>query len=517
MFFQSEGFTRDVTDPAGEKPAGLAVRSVLKSHGGGVFALTGIYCAVAKELGLPVWPVVSPYHAFARYDDGAERVNVEMTQAGGHFDDAVYQEGYVLRIPAAALLKSQGCGPLLAAMLGSIASAANGAAEPDLAAALSKRAMELEPTCFQAMLVSARIDQAAGRWGEATATLQRLARTSARLRRAARHVGRPPPLCRRHAGGDRSYQAAIRTRIKPFGLAEGFDAEVWCRIAEIHADRYEQARRAGDPAWASHLNRCSAALMECLRLNPGHPRARDVLVRIGGRTVACLRPDRRRASGKLRNDHLASAGHGRLVGADAGGGPVGGRDGVDPGPPLLDDTADELVHEVRVRAVVPAALLEGQVRSSWPYTNRLVNRPISGGNRSAGPAARALVAALRPVSRQRPGSPRNSIGVLALHLPLVAGVLAVDREALHVRPAQWNKERVTSAAEARRLQLENRRLDGIGIAVLLAQFLAHRAGSEAMHLRGPRVGQGQQRRHGVRGVPHRRQPGPVGGQHSMSW
>jgi poly(3-hydroxybutyrate) depolymerase len=285
VFFQSEGFARDAADPAGEKPGCLAVHSVLKSHSGGVFTLTGIYCAVARELGLPVWPVVSPYHAFGRYDDGAERVNAEMTQAGGHFDDAVYEEGYALRIPAAGTLKSQGTGPLLAAMLGSIASAANGAVEPDLAAALSRRAMELDPTCLPATLISARIDQAAGRPREATAALQRLARTW-------RGYAEPPGMLGdlRRAAGDTPgaiefYQAAIRARIKPLGLAAGFDAEVWCRIAEIHADRYEQARRAGDPAWASHLNRCSAALMACLRLNPGHPRAREVLVRIGGRTV----------------------------------------------------------------------------------------------------------------------------------------------------------------------------------------------------------------------------------------
>jgi predicted esterase len=96
VFFQNEGFCRDGSDLAGEKPEGLAASHVLKSRAGNVFTLAALYAAVAAELGLPVFPVATPYHGFARYDDGKRQVNVEPTELGGHFDDAIYVEGYGL-------------------------------------------------------------------------------------------------------------------------------------------------------------------------------------------------------------------------------------------------------------------------------------------------------------------------------------------------------------------------------------------------------------------------------------
>src|SRR5262249_22552729 len=54
-------------------------------------------------------------------------------------------------------------------------------------------------------------------------------------------------------------------------------------------------------------------------------------------------------------DDLASL-EGRLVGADPDAGPVGAGRGVRLGVALLHEGTDELVHEVRMRAAVPAAL-----------------------------------------------------------------------------------------------------------------------------------------------------------------
>ena len=47
--------------------------------------------------------------------------------------------------------------------------------------------------------------------------------------------------------------------------------------------------------------------------------------------------------------------------ADARSGPIGGRYGIDPRPALFNDTADELVYEVRMRTMMATALLERQV------------------------------------------------------------------------------------------------------------------------------------------------------------
>ena len=285
VLFQIEGFARDAADPADEKADCLAVHRVLKRRTGSVFVLTGIYCAAAGELGLPVRPVVSPYHAFARYDDGAERINVEMTEAGGHFDDLVYQDGYAVRIAPAGALKARGGAPLLAAQLACLVAAAMRAGAADTAAALAKPALALDATCYKAMLASAAVRRAAEREGEAVAMLQRLSRAWPGYADPLRLAGEAHLAAGNEAAAIDCWQAAIRAPIKPFGETAPFEAELWYRIAEIHAARWAKAKAAGGLAWVDHLNRCSAALLNCLRLNGAHQRARQLLLKIGGRIV----------------------------------------------------------------------------------------------------------------------------------------------------------------------------------------------------------------------------------------
>jgi regulator of sirC expression with transglutaminase-like and TPR domain/Flp pilus assembly protein TadD len=63
--------------------------SVLRAQGNCLSTST-LYVLVAHALELPVKMVLIPGHAFARWDDGAERINIETTSGGAEIPDARY-------------------------------------------------------------------------------------------------------------------------------------------------------------------------------------------------------------------------------------------------------------------------------------------------------------------------------------------------------------------------------------------------------------------------------------------
>ena len=65
---------------------------------------------------------------------------------------------------------------------------------------------------------------------------------------------------------------------------------------------------------------------------------------------------------KIRNERQGAVVHGGFVGADAGGGPVGGREDVDGGRAFFDDAAGEFVDEMRMGAVMAAGDFERRRR-----------------------------------------------------------------------------------------------------------------------------------------------------------
>ena len=283
-FFHAEGFARDGADATGDEPEGLAVHHVLKRRVGNVLALTGLYAAVAAELGLPVHPVVSPYHAFARFDGGTSPVNVEMTEAGGHFDDAVYVQGYGLSGGASlARLKSRAIGRLLAAQLAALAGIARRAGDAAKAQALAKLALSLHPDDYAALLISAIHAKTAGRTTQALDTLKRLVRTwpayaAPRLLEGELH---------QQAGSAKSavqaYAAGIKAPLKPYGAAAAYNAELYYRTAALYHAAYDKARKARRLVWTTYHNKCNKALLQCMKLNPRHPQARALFLKMGGR------------------------------------------------------------------------------------------------------------------------------------------------------------------------------------------------------------------------------------------
>jgi tetratricopeptide (TPR) repeat protein len=65
--------------------------SVLRGRGNCLSTST-LYAVVGQRLGLPLRAVLVPKHAFARWDDGTERINIETTTGGVEAPDADYHD-----------------------------------------------------------------------------------------------------------------------------------------------------------------------------------------------------------------------------------------------------------------------------------------------------------------------------------------------------------------------------------------------------------------------------------------
>ena len=283
VFFQTEGFSRDGADPSGESPDGYAVHRVLKLRRGSVFTLAGLYAAAAGELGLPVFAVTTPYHAFARFDDGSERLNIEMTEAGGQFDDKIYTEGYGLRgLPSAATLKAKAASALLAAHLAELGGMARTAGCPETALAAAGAALALDPTCYGALLLQALAAKDGGQDKEALRLLGRAA--DAWPDYAASRLVQGELFAKAGSGRQavEAYRDGIHAHLKPYGAAAAYDAEFYYRIAAIYAPLLKEALKAQRASAIGYTNKFNDAILNALRNNPNHPGARKLLVEMGG-------------------------------------------------------------------------------------------------------------------------------------------------------------------------------------------------------------------------------------------
>lgn len=283
-FFQAEGFARDGADPSGESPDGHAVQRVLKDRKGSVLTLTGLYVAVAAELGLPVYPVVTPYHAFARYDDGKETVNVEITELGGEFDDGIYTTGYGLRkLPSAATLKSNGVAQLLAAEAAALGMMARRGGSPDKAAAAAALALGLDPICFDALLLQAMAARDDKQPKEGLAALRRVVEAWPDYAAPRLLQGELLRQSKLDPQAVDAYTKGIDARLKPYGAAAGFDAELYYRIADIYAPLAREALKAQQRSAITYMNKFNDAILGALKNNPYHPGARKLLTEMGGK------------------------------------------------------------------------------------------------------------------------------------------------------------------------------------------------------------------------------------------
>jgi regulator of sirC expression with transglutaminase-like and TPR domain len=61
---------------------------VIERRKGICVGLSTVYLVACEKAGLPVFGVHAPYHIFCRYDDGAEKINIECTAEGATHSDA---------------------------------------------------------------------------------------------------------------------------------------------------------------------------------------------------------------------------------------------------------------------------------------------------------------------------------------------------------------------------------------------------------------------------------------------
>ncbi len=71
-------------------------------------------------------------------------------------------------------------------------------------------------------------------------------------------------------------------RLKPYGAAQGFDGELYFRIAAIYAPLAREALKAQRPVAIAYMNKFNDAILHALKNNPNHPGARKLLEEMGG-------------------------------------------------------------------------------------------------------------------------------------------------------------------------------------------------------------------------------------------
>lgn len=91
FFFQDLGFA---VDPGPEGRQNLFLDDVLRRRRGHCTSLVLVYLLIARGAGIPVYAVSAPSHLFARYDDQAERLNIELLERGKELSDEVYRRRY---------------------------------------------------------------------------------------------------------------------------------------------------------------------------------------------------------------------------------------------------------------------------------------------------------------------------------------------------------------------------------------------------------------------------------------
>jgi len=293
VFFQAEGLVRDPADPTGEKPDGLVVSRVLANRAGSAATLAGVYAAVGRKLGLPVRPVVTPYHTFVRHDDGTTQLNVELTESGGSFADSVYLRGYGLRaMPGGAEPDRTANAKLLAWHAAALGLMARQAGQKTQASAAAKLALSLDPDCYRAIVLTALGERDERRFAGAVRTIRRLTARWPDYAAPRMLEGELLAALGDKIGAVRAYRAAIAAPIKPHARTKGYDAELYFRIAEIYAPLARAALDRNQPAGLRYMRLFHKNIVECLRNNRRHDRARDLFTEMGGKFVKRGGPSR---------------------------------------------------------------------------------------------------------------------------------------------------------------------------------------------------------------------------------
>jgi hypothetical protein len=238
--------------------------------------LVGWYVAVGQRAGLQVFPVTTPYHTFVRYDDGAVRFNIELTEGGASFDDAVYLKGYgISSLPTRNELQRLSTRCLLAAAwagLDRITRLGGNASQYQVTTA---NALALDAECLPAALAAAQDAKPAESKDRIFRTMHAVA---GRWRRYA-VVGDAQGDLYRQVGDEpkalRAYNEAAKATIRQDEPL--FTTNLYYKIAAIHAARAKRGE-----ALVDSVQRFNKAILACLRRDPTHQRAKELLESMGG-------------------------------------------------------------------------------------------------------------------------------------------------------------------------------------------------------------------------------------------
>ncbi len=284
VFFGRYGFGPDPLDPYLCRPEATLMPLVIKTKRGNSFGLTALYCVVAHALDLPVFPVVTPYHAFARYDDGKLQVNIEMTEAGTRFSDSIYIVGYGLqKIDDRRTLYRRSAGNLIAAQITALARGACRAGNK-LKALEGVRAARLAAAdCYPADVLEGRLLVSGNEPAKALEVLERAAKRWPRYAEAPYRAAEIQLKRGKTAAAEELFGQSTKAPILPVVNGRQFRAQTYFRIAELHYDAALKYKR-GESYEVISYNRCGRALRACLQLRPTHLKARVMWVHLDGRT-----------------------------------------------------------------------------------------------------------------------------------------------------------------------------------------------------------------------------------------
>ncbi|GAX62652.1 hypothetical protein SCALIN_C38_0015 [Candidatus Scalindua japonica] len=85
----------------------LYLNKVIDRRKGNCIGLTILYLSIAERLGLPLFGVNVPEHIFVRYDDGKQKINIEMGHKGMSLPDSFYVSNSVERFDEESI--THGC------------------------------------------------------------------------------------------------------------------------------------------------------------------------------------------------------------------------------------------------------------------------------------------------------------------------------------------------------------------------------------------------------------------------
>ena len=194
------------------------------------------------------------------------------------------------------------------------------------------------------------------------------------------------------------------------------------------------------------------------------------------------------------------------MGAETHAGPVGGLGSVREGLAPFGEGIGKLVGQMRVAAAVAAALGEAEMGLLAEVVNALRREALDGLRQALGEVG--SLDQFRDLVLDHFGAVQDQ-GLMLNERPFDGGLVAIDVEALTILTCGVKQAADDAGADIGAFEFDVRGLDGEGGAVALLQLFAHSAGAKAAHVFGRLADHASHGADAVRGIPHRREAGPV--------